>query len=478
MLLSEIEAKIKDLLLSNEASLTAVDIAKKIGLSKAKDVEKTLDKLRKEEILSKEKVGRRVFWMIVPVESSNETSEQMNQKSPAQAEVCTKSPNIIDSLYLVIENLQKDVSFLREQVGIKDRHIDCLLDLLDKNNMVNSVNASVKSGNKENLFINPIEVLTEAKDYSLPKQTPEILNIDTPFLSPKKTSKRVIENQNSDIVLNNKFGGLWVEESDDINIDIENLDMCDSNSIISENSDTMYSDVVQRNLKPSVHSNNMKLKSLTSRFNLTNKQANTRRPQVVVNAKPETESFKSALHTSKPERRQKPTVAFVGDSMIKWATSYDIRSFCNHAKRILVRPFLGACINDLYDYLKPVLKDKPQVIVLHVATNDTSHRDFISTDTICDDMELLIAELNKLGIIVVLSLPINRNDEYGNRIKELNIKLRSLCSRLLVNFIDNDNIKHHHLNESGYHLNKEGTYLLCENVGNFLEFLIPKCFYN
>ena len=41
-------------------------------------------------------------------------------------------------------------------------------------------------------------------------------------------------------------------------------------------------------------------------------------------------------------------------------------------KNVKVTQFPGATITDMYDHLKPVLKRYPEVLVLHIGTNDTS----------------------------------------------------------------------------------------------------------
>ena len=39
---------------------------------------------------------------------------------------------------------------------------------------------------------------------------------------------------------------------------------------------------------------------------------------------------------------------------------------------VKVRPFSGATIEDMYDYLKPILKKRPDNIILHVGTNNAA----------------------------------------------------------------------------------------------------------
>ena len=46
----------------------------------------------------------------------------------------------------------------------------------------------------------------------------------------------------------------------------------------------------------------------------------------------------------------------------------------NHLKsgkhKVRVRYFPGACTDDMYDYMKPLLQELPDYIILHIGTND------------------------------------------------------------------------------------------------------------
>ena len=41
------------------------------------------------------------------------------------------------------------------------------------------------------------------------------------------------------------------------------------------------------------------------------------------------------------------------------------------ARKVKLKNFPGATINDMYDYIKPLLKKCPDNIILHVGTNNT-----------------------------------------------------------------------------------------------------------
>lgn len=68
--------------------------------------------------------------------------------------------------------------------------------------------------------------------------------------------------------------------------------------------------------------------------------------------------------TCKPERKR--TITIAGDSTIKYVQGWKMSK--NH--RVKVNAFPGATIEDMADYIKPILRKKPEELVLHVGTND------------------------------------------------------------------------------------------------------------
>ena len=70
-------------------------------------------------------------------------------------------------------------------------------------------------------------------------------------------------------------------------------------------------------------------------------------------------------------KKPKETVFIVGDSIIKKIDGYPLTKSINHKFLITVRPFTTAKTIDLYDHLKPTLRDfNPGLFSIHVGTND------------------------------------------------------------------------------------------------------------
>ena len=456
------EDKVIELLMLSDKHMTAADVAKKLGKKRAKDVINVLESLKKKKVLHKVKVGGRVHWSIEDESdgvNQNDVIAEMNTDIPVDRYVSSVEGGA-GALYSMIENLKREIEHLREEASIKNQHIDALLDILaatkcnteheEKSVSPSTANSvqqvivndapddtlKINSGNNKVVECNLLDQVSSDK----------IVNDNSSFISPRRTRKAVDNKLRDGIPLYNRFG-TWLNDLD-VNDDLDD----DLNSEYSEGSAS---------------------KDKTGCLNTQGK-----RPQVVVNEYPESESkFPCTKHQFRNKSR-KPVVAICGDSILKYCTAYDIRHHCKEAT-CYVKPFLGSDIDDMYDYLKPILrKNHIDCLVLHISTNDASSENYISTDSICDKLKQLIEWISSLGIIVVLSLPVIRTDNFSNVITELIPKLIALCNSLLVNYVDNRNLYSCHLNNSGLHLNKSGTAQLNENIGIFLDFLIPKFFIN
>ena len=71
-----------------------------------------------------------------------------------------------------------------------------------------------------------------------------------------------------------------------------------------------------------------------------------------------------------PAEKWNNTVLIAGDSMI---SNVDQRTL-NHRFNMRVRSFPGATTDDMFDYLKPLLKKTPEKIILVTGTNDMNQK--------------------------------------------------------------------------------------------------------
>ena len=157
------------------------------------------------------------------------------------------------------------------------------------------------------------------------------------------------------------------------------------------------------------------------------------------------------------------TTLLVGDSMIggifeKWISP---------AKKMKVRSFPGAVIDDLYDYMRPLLRKRPSNVIIHCGTNDSMTS---SAKEIADKLLLLrkfvLSELNDCNVI--LSSPVNRLDstQQGIIVRNVNVILKNTSG---IEVIDNSNISAKHLGKKKLHLNPSGSTILTRNILNSMK---------
>ena len=130
-------------------------------------------------------------------------------------------------------------------------------------------------------------------------------------------------------------------------------------------------------------------------------------------------------------------------------------------RKVKVRFFPGAKMKDFYYYLVPLLKKKPDNIILNFGTNDAPYK---NEDGIYKELKSMKDFIKKRhpSCKVYISAPILRLDD-----KNANSILRKYVDKLKLveakSVILHDNILSSHLNKDGLHLNSYGTIKLAEN---------------
>ena len=167
----------------------------------------------------------------------------------------------------------------------------------------------------------------------------------------------------------------------------------------------------------------------------------------------ETQTGKSAVHTWR-----KGTTLIVGDSMLGGVKEGLIGPRGN----MKVRSFPGATLDDMIDYLRPLLRKKPDRVLLHAATNDAvNHGPDEIIKKILNVKAFIENEVKDCNVII--SSPINRldNQKCATIIRNVNAKLKNVGD---INLMSNDNITTKHLGMKKLHMNMSGTKLLVNNI--------------
>ena len=154
---------------------------------------------------------------------------------------------------------------------------------------------------------------------------------------------------------------------------------------------------------------------------------------------------------------KKGTVLIVGDSVLSGLRE----SKMSFRRNIKVRFFPGARIQDMYYYLVPLLRKRPDKIILHEDTNDAPH---MKVDEMLEELvklKSLICEMLP-SVKIVLSAPTIRVDKHNAN--ESNIDFTKLLETNYYVLIKHANIKENHLDRYDLHLNHDGTRVLAKNL--------------
>ena len=157
---------------------------------------------------------------------------------------------------------------------------------------------------------------------------------------------------------------------------------------------------------------------------------------------------------------RKGTTLIVGDSML-YGINEERLSGKRKQHNIKVRVFPGATVDDMYDFLKPLIGKSPKNIILHVGTNNTSNE---TSRSVLNKLLALKSFIEKElpESKVIISNIINRfdNAKATLTVSRLNEHLNSLK----LDVIDNRNISIDLLGKKGLHLNSKGVGKLAFNL--------------
>ena len=133
---------------------------------------------------------------------------------------------------------------------------------------------------------------------------------------------------------------------------------------------------------------------------------------------------------------------------------------------VKVRPHPGASTEDLIDHIKPAIRKNPDIEVIHTGTNDLQ-----SNCNIVKKAKKLVSAVKEVdkdnSIKIAFSSTINLEDEdFKDKIMDVNNKLKSYCNSAGMDFIDNSNIDLSCLNRGKLHLNRKGTAALAKNFNS------------
>ena len=199
-------------------------------------------------------------------------------------------------------------------------------------------------------------------------------------------------------------------------------------------------------------------------WDIENRSINTIENQLIEFRQKQQEKFtqikKPHISPNSNENLQKwssNTTLIVGHSMLPGTEE---RGISKRDRKVKVKNFPGATIDDPYDYIKPLLIECPDNIILHVGTNNTVNEPSKVVPGKLLDLKKFI-ENTLPGNNVIISNLITQTD--NSKATLTVIKPNENLDGLQMDIIDNGNITSNELDKGGLHLNPRGLGKLAFN---------------
>ena len=128
---------------------------------------------------------------------------------------------------------------------------------------------------------------------------------------------------------------------------------------------------------------------------------------------------------------------------------------------LLYQIIQGATSEDIIQKIKPVIKKKPDLIIIHIGTNDVTK----NVDTIIN-LQTIINRVKKKSATteIVISSILQRHDRPSieNKVTTLNQDIKTLCDENLIRYLCN--VNESCLAKGKLHPNKKGNSYLANKL--------------
>ena len=162
------------------------------------------------------------------------------------------------------------------------------------------------------------------------------------------------------------------------------------------------------------------------------------------------------------------------DSICKPIDMVEFSKHCKH-KTTIKRSFPGATASQLKHYVKPTLiEDSPDIAIIHIGTNNLTKKKHQSEVDIFNEIMEVVTECHLGGVNEIYVSSLTCRPTHEIKINSVNKLLSQNAYTYDYQYIENSNIKLHHLRD-GVHHNRNGTKII---ANNFLEYVNRSAVYN
>ena len=134
-----------------------------------------------------------------------------------------------------------------------------------------------------------------------------------------------------------------------------------------------------------------------------------------------------------------------------------------------MRQFSGLKVDCMKDYMKPSVRENdPDHLIFHAVTTDVPSNKKVEK-CIAESIMSLAKEVKESKFDVSISSVISRNDNWNNKVMEVNSYLKDLCESNDIPFISNTTINpKKYLNNSRLHWNPKDPNKFHDNFVRYL----------
>ena len=155
-----------------------------------------------------------------------------------------------------------------------------------------------------------------------------------------------------------------------------------------------------------------------------------------------TKNSNITTENQKNRYKEKEVTCILGDSIIKGISGFRMTNTlapsCN--KKIVLKSFPGANTEDMWEYIKPTIKRKPDNVILHVGTNDLKKD--VTVEEVAENLIKLATSSFLSGTKIAISGLVPRNDNFSERCDYLNHYLHKACADRNITFINHQHCMH------------------------------------
>ena len=179
---------------------------------------------------------------------------------------------------------------------------------------------------------------------------------------------------------------------------------------------------------------------------------------------------KDQIKTKKMVVNEKKKFFVLGDSMVKHMQGWDISKKLENKHNVCIRQFATSKVICMNEYVKPCIRENnPNHLIFHVGTSDTpaSKDPLAIAQSIVDLAKSVMTEDRSVAISGIIL----RNDQWNNKVREVNDSLAGMCENDNILFIDRSRSmdSRKSLNNSKLHLNIKGSNKLRDNFFRYLK---------